>query len=44
LIVVPGFISIVDFTIALNHQLRFATEEVCDIITELMLPPEFEAE
>jgi len=44
LIVVPVFISIVDFTIVFDHQIRLATKEICDVITELMLPPEFEAQ
>ena len=44
LIVVPSFISIVYFSIAFDHQICFTTKEIRDVITDLMLPPEFEAE
>ncbi|HMH41916.1 MAG TPA: hypothetical protein VK557_00410 [Pyrinomonadaceae bacterium] len=44
LIMVPGFIPIVYFAIAFDYQTCFTTKEVCDVITELMLSPEFEAE
>ena len=44
LIVMPGFISIVYLTIALDNQICFTTEKIGNVITDLMLPPEFEAE
>ena len=44
LIVVPRFISIVYFAVAFDHQICFMTKEIRDVITDLMLPPEFEAE
>jgi hypothetical protein len=44
LIVMPGFISIVDSTVAFDRQICFTTEKICDVITDLMLPPEFAAQ
>ena len=44
LIVVPSFISTVDLTIALDNQSNLPTKEVSDIIAQLMLPSEFEAQ
>ena len=44
LIMVPRFISIVYFTVAFDHQICFTTEKICDVATDLMLPPEFEAQ
>ena len=44
LIVMPGFISIMDRTIAFDYQICFTTKEISDVSAQLMLSSKFEAE
>jgi len=41
LVVVPLFISFVHPTVTLNCESDFATKEINDVVTELVLTPEF---
>jgi hypothetical protein len=42
LVVMPRIISLVNFPVTFNNQVGFTAEEVCDVISKLMLAPKFE--
>ena len=43
LVVMPLFIWLMHWAITLNHQLRFMTVEICDVVSKLVLSSELES-